>query len=200
MYDGVLHEVPTAPSSRMRFHLKTQTFCRVFMSRPHENDENDVSFSMKTQTFENALQSGKIWKRNSIGFVWTGRIHWKRKLLKTIGHVISVPVHLHSKSKDGEYRQRTYCCFYWHLAPWLWIGSWMFMLINLNNAFYTCVIEGWKRFQSLSSFPCGRVKRSCGCNTFTVFPVKWKRKLLKMHSCGRGLSHSLVFVYIWGRD
>ena len=23
------------------------------MSRPHENDENDVSFSMKTQTFEN---------------------------------------------------------------------------------------------------------------------------------------------------
>ena len=112
----------------------------------------------------------------------------------------SVPVHLHSKSKDGEYRQRTYCCFYWYLAPWLWIGSWMFMLINLNNAFYTCVIEGWKRFQSLSSFPCGRVKRSCGCNTFTAFPVKWKRKLLKMHSCGRGLSHSLVFVYIWGRD
>ena len=27
---------------------------------PHENDENDVSFSMKTQTFENDLQSGKI--------------------------------------------------------------------------------------------------------------------------------------------
>ena len=27
------------------------------MSRPHENDENDVPFSMKTQTFENALQS-----------------------------------------------------------------------------------------------------------------------------------------------
>ena len=44
------------------------------MSRLHENDENDVSFSMKTQTFENDLQSGKIWKRNSIGFVWTGRI------------------------------------------------------------------------------------------------------------------------------
>ena len=60
------------------------------MSRPHENDENDVSFSMKTQTFENALQSGKIWKRNNIGVVWTGRIHWKGKLLKTIGHVISL--------------------------------------------------------------------------------------------------------------
>ena len=30
------------------------------MSRPHENDENDVSFSMKTQSFENALQCGKI--------------------------------------------------------------------------------------------------------------------------------------------
>ena len=39
---------------------------------------------MKTQTFENALQSGKIWKCNSIGFVWTGRIHWKRKLLKML--------------------------------------------------------------------------------------------------------------------
>ena len=38
--------------------------------RPHENDENDVSFAMKTQTFENDLQSGK---RNSIGVVWTGR-------------------------------------------------------------------------------------------------------------------------------
>ena len=50
------------------------------MSRPHEND---VSFSMKTQTFENDLQSGKIWKRNSIGVVWTGRNLWKRKLLKT---------------------------------------------------------------------------------------------------------------------
>ena len=36
------------------------------MSRPHEND---VSFSMKTETLENALQNGKIWKRNSIGFV-----------------------------------------------------------------------------------------------------------------------------------
>ena len=46
-----------APSTRMRFHLKTQTICCVFMSRQHEND---VSFSMKTKTFENALQSGKI--------------------------------------------------------------------------------------------------------------------------------------------
>ena len=52
--------------------------------------------TMKTQTFENDLQSGKIWKRNSIGVVWTGRIHWKRKLLKTTGHVISVPVYSHS--------------------------------------------------------------------------------------------------------
>ena len=44
-------------STRMRLHLKTQTFCYVLVSRPHEND---VSFSMKTQTFGNALQSGKI--------------------------------------------------------------------------------------------------------------------------------------------
>ena len=34
-----------------------------------------------------------------------------------------------------------------------------FMLLNLNNAFYTCTEEGWKRFQSFSSFPCGRAKR-----------------------------------------
>ena len=68
----VLGPVASA-STRMRFHFKTQTFCCVFMSRLHQNDENDVSFSMKTQTFENDLQSGKIWKRNSIGVVWTGR-------------------------------------------------------------------------------------------------------------------------------
>ena len=119
----------------MRFHLKTQTFCCVFMSRPHENDENDVSFSMKTQTFENALQSGKIWKRNNIGVVWTGRIienanfwnrspewrdlktqhyrfrvdgsnNWKRIFLETIGHVTSVPVHFHLKiSKMADTRK-----------------------------------------------------------------------------------------------
>ena len=46
----------------MRFN---QTFCYIFMSRPHENDDNNVLFSMKPQTYENALQSGKIWKRNS---------------------------------------------------------------------------------------------------------------------------------------
>ena len=70
---------------RMRFHLKTQTFCCVFMSRPHENDGNanfqkrspewkdlktqqyrchvDGSKLMKTQTFENDWScdlSGKI--------------------------------------------------------------------------------------------------------------------------------------------
>ena len=35
----------------------------------------------------------------------------------------------------------------------------MFMLLNLNNAFCACTVEGWKRFQSFSSFPCGRAKR-----------------------------------------
>ena len=59
------------------------------MSRPHENDEDDVSFSMKTQTyeverFENATDSASC-----------GRVEFteNEKLLKTIGHVISVPVH-----------------------------------------------------------------------------------------------------------
>ena len=30
---------------------------------------------------------------------------------------------------------------------------------KLNNAFYTYAVEGWKRFQSFSSFPCGRTKQ-----------------------------------------
>ena len=70
----------------MRFHLNVAFSCPVHTK------------TMKMQTFENAFQIGKIWKRNSIGVVWTGRIHWKRKLLKTIGHVISVPVHFHLKN------------------------------------------------------------------------------------------------------
>ena len=132
------------------------------MSRPHENGENDVSFSMKTQTFENVLQSGKIWKHNSIGVVWTGQFtenanFWKRLVMWSQ----SQPTFIW-KIQDGEYRQRTYCCFDWYLTP-MKLGcelaveclcSW-----NLNNAFYTCAVEGWKRFQSFSSFPCGRVKR-----------------------------------------
>ena len=57
------------------------------------------------------------------------------------------------------------------------------MLLNLNNAFYTCTVEGWKRFQSFSSFPFGRAKliwkRSCWRNTFIAFSVKWKRNFWK---------------------
>ena len=178
----------------MRFHLKTQTFCYFLMSHPHENRENDESFSMKTQTFENALQSGKTWKRNSIGFMWTGRIHWKQKLLKTTGLVISVSIHLHSKNKDGEYRlPENVSLFllvsrsYW---AWLRIGSWTFTLIHLNNVFYTCAVEGWKCFQSLLSFSCGRVKRSVNDRVDEMLS-------LKTHSCGRGLSLSTTsFVHV----
>ena len=32
------------------------------------------------------------------------------------------------------------------------------MLLNLNSIFHTCTVEGWKRFQSFSSFPRGRAK------------------------------------------
>ena len=62
-----------------------QTLCCVFVSHPHENDENDVSCSMKTQNFENDLQSEKIWSQGwkafsvvFIVFVWTGKTIWKR--------------------------------------------------------------------------------------------------------------------------
>ena len=58
----------------MRFHLK--------MSRPHENDENDVSFSTKTQTFENDLQSGKIW--NATVSVSCGRVVRKKQSLSLL--------------------------------------------------------------------------------------------------------------------
>ena len=43
--------------------------------------------------------------------MWTGRIHWKRRLLKTIAHVISVPTHFHlkkSKVEDTE-KQHAQC-------------------------------------------------------------------------------------------
>ena len=78
-----------APSTRVRFHLKTQTFCCVFMSRPHENDENFRKRSpewkdLKTQQYRCRVDGSKlIWKAqtfenaHSIGFVWTGQIHWK---------------------------------------------------------------------------------------------------------------------------
>ena len=139
----------------MRFHLKTQTFCCVFMSRPHENDKNDVSyrcFRLKTLSrvarFENA----------SIGFVWTGRIHWKRK--QTIGHVISVPSALaFEKIQDGRH---------WKQESFLDMRS-----IRLVTFSVTCIVFVWT----------GKTiwKRSCGRNTFTPFSVKWKRKLLKTY-------------------
>ena len=52
------------------FSFENANIVAFSVSRPHEND---VSFSMKTQTFENDLQSGKIWKHNSISVVWMGQ-------------------------------------------------------------------------------------------------------------------------------
>ena len=126
------------------------------------------------RTFENALQSAKIWKRNSIGFVWTGRIHanlWKR----LHGHVISASFHLHSKNKDGEYRQRTYCCFYCYLAPIrLDCELAAESFINFNSAFYTCAVKGSKRFQSFSSFSYGRVKRSENDHVTAILSLRFR--------------------------
>ena len=115
----------------------------------------------------------------------TYRFRLKRKLLKTLsrverfekatgpvscGRIAKKRLVMWSQSQstfirkiqdaDGE---RLICFFLISilllLLAWLWIGNWMFMLINLNNAFYTCAVEGWKRFRSFSSFPCGRAKR-----------------------------------------
>ena len=101
----------------MRFHLRTQTFCCVFMSSPHENDENDVSFSMKTRTFENALQSGKIWKRNSIGVVRTGQFtentnFWKRLVRWSQSQSTFI-----EKSKMEDIDRECTVVFNWYRAP-----------------------------------------------------------------------------------
>ena len=45
------------------FSSKPQTFFCVFTLHLHENDQKGWSFSLKTVTFENGLQRGKIWKR-----------------------------------------------------------------------------------------------------------------------------------------
>ena len=49
-----------APSTLIRFQTKTELFCSGYGYRPHYNAENDHK---KTEPFENALQSGAIWKR-----------------------------------------------------------------------------------------------------------------------------------------
>ena len=55
------------------FRLKTHTFRCVFAYRPHYNDRKRWSFSLKTHTFENAVQCGDIWKRSPIVLVWTAK-------------------------------------------------------------------------------------------------------------------------------
>ena len=44
---------------------------------------------------------------------------------------------------------------------------------KLTNASYTCAVEGWKRFQSLLSFPCGRVKRFDRVDAILSWRFQW---------------------------
>ena len=53
------HENDKAPSTLIRFQTKTELFCSGYGYRPHYNAENDH----RKRSFENALQSGAIWKR-----------------------------------------------------------------------------------------------------------------------------------------
>ena len=74
------------------FSWKPQAFLCDFTLNLQENDQRRWSFSLKTITFENGLQSGKILKRycyNDIVVVWTDCFHWKCKLLKTIQQAIT---------------------------------------------------------------------------------------------------------------
>ena len=54
----------------MRFHLKTHRFRYVFTSRPHCNDRKRRPSFSETETFENASESGDIWKRNRYVLMW----------------------------------------------------------------------------------------------------------------------------------
>ena len=60
------------PSTRKRKVLK-------MFSRVERFENATVSNSLKTQSFENVLQSGKIWKRNSIEFTENANF-WSRDL------------------------------------------------------------------------------------------------------------------------
>ena len=101
--------------------------------------ENDVLSSMKTQTFENVLQSGKLWKRNAIV---SNSLGGKTQKKKTIGHVISVPVHLHSKIQDGGGIDReVFVVFPVTSLLFCLILNYQFNASLLNNAFYTCAVE-----------------------------------------------------------
>ena len=110
--------------------------------------KNDVLSSMKTQTFENVLQSGKLWKRNAIVSNSLGEKNWKKpqkappEKKTIIGHVISVPVHLHSKIQDGGGIDReVFVVFPVISLLFCLILNYQFNASLLNNAFYTCAVE-----------------------------------------------------------
>ena len=141
------------------------------------------SFRWKRNTFENALQSGKIFKRNASVFMWTSRIYWK---------LFSKRFRLHLKIQGG-YRPRTCCCFYRYIAPVivLIVNPQLNVILVYtfsNNAFYIYAVESCK---SLLAFCVDGLiwKRSCGTqNTFIPFSMKWKRrKRLKTYFCERSL-------------
>ena len=63
-----LAEVITkAPSTRIRFCLKTSMFFSGLAYRAHTSDEND----RLKRIFKNALQSGDFLKRRLFVYVWT---------------------------------------------------------------------------------------------------------------------------------
>ena len=108
------------------------------MSRPHENDEIDVSFPTKTQTFENPLKSGKFWKReyrlrvdglNSLK-TQTFENDWSCDL--------SQSTCIQNTKMENIHRERIVVFIGVSLLLSL-IVNWQ--LNNLNNVFYTCAVE-----------------------------------------------------------
>ena len=63
-----------APSTLMHFRLKTHTFrCVIAYRHKHYKDGKRWSFSSKTHTFENAIESVDIWKRSPVVLVSTAK-------------------------------------------------------------------------------------------------------------------------------
>ena len=60
-----------ASSTLCRINLKTQLYCYGYTFRPHYYASIRIERSTKTELFENAFQSGTIWKRYFFVLVWT---------------------------------------------------------------------------------------------------------------------------------
>ena len=124
-----------------------QTLCCVFVSHPHENDENDVSFSMKTQNFENNLQSEKRFQ--SFSSFSCGRV--KRSENDRVDAILSLRFQWNENANfrkrirvDGAWVNSLHCptagsCQTWTAqTSWVGIRSRQFSSKIIKPSFHFC--------------------------------------------------------------